>query len=52
MLRRDLLVEANTVEGSVENGDLSFVIMAAAMLLALEIGSELSLDIDRCRGRG
>ena len=39
------------MDGGVEKGDLFFAIVAAAVLLALEIFSGLSIDIDLCRGR-
>jgi len=38
------------VDGGVEKRDLFFAIVAAAVLLALEIFSGLSIDIDLCRG--
>ena len=52
MLCRDHLVKVNASEGVIENGVLFFGIIAAAVLLALEICPELSIDIDCCRGRG
>ena len=44
MLCRYLLVEADAAEGCVENGDLFFVIMAATVLLALEISKILVIS--------
>ena len=52
MICRDLVVEADAVEGGIENGDRFFFVVAAAVLLALEIGTEPSFETDRCRGRG
>ena len=40
------------MDGGVKKGDLFFAIVAAAVLLALEIFSGLSIDIDLCRGCG